>query len=125
MDQRDAKVAKDATTQGSETMEKVEANEGESKTKYEQSIGEKIHFLRKAMIASDDFAVAIRYIDSEKKITHRKISPVRFTDDKRESILALCLCREEHRTFKLSQMLEVQLIDAATVQMPEPIIEED
>ncbi len=69
-----------------------------------------------ALADSDTYAIRMHYTTHDGNVTERIVSPIRFVGD--DSILALCLCREEPRRFTLSQCSNVKLMLAADVLMP-------
>jgi predicted DNA-binding transcriptional regulator YafY len=72
-----------------------------------------------AMRDPDTWVVRLRYKDSKGDVTIRVVSPVRIEG---ESVLALCLAREECRRFKLCNVSQVKLVRASDVLMPVQII---
>jgi predicted DNA-binding transcriptional regulator YafY len=67
----------------------------------------------------DQYVLVIIYQDVDNARTKRVISPTRFTGQ--ETIRALCLCREEHRQFHLTRMVDCQLAPANDFLMPVPM----
>ena len=76
-------------------------------------------FVRMAMVEPDSFVLRFEYRDSGGKKTRRIASPIRWKD--KATFLALCLCREEPRLFRMDRVSDCELLDANTVQMPEPV----
>lgn len=68
------------------------------------------------MEASDDLVAVISYRDEWGRVTERIVSPVRFLDGGR--FLALCLCRQENRTFYLGRCQSIRVSAAADVLAP-------
>jgi len=75
------------------------------------------------MVDADNVVIAVDYRDSHGRRSQRVISPVRWLRDG-QAFTALCLGREECRTFRLDRCLAVELVASATVLMPAPISEE-
>ena len=73
-----------------------------------------------AMKEVDTFAIQIDYTDESGVKTRRIVSPIRQVDADRFD--ALCLCREEPRSFCYSRVSDVVLIHASEVQMPAEIV---
>jgi predicted DNA-binding transcriptional regulator YafY len=71
--------------------------------------------IRKAMRDPASWVLRLRYKDNEGITTIRTVSPYRIDAD---SILVLCLAREECRRLKLSSCSEIELVSAADVLMP-------
>jgi predicted DNA-binding transcriptional regulator YafY len=72
--------------------------------------------INKAMLASDDHVLEVRYTDRDGVVTQRTISPIKYVSD--NAILALCLGRETPRRFDLNRMSSIKLVDAGNVLMP-------
>jgi predicted DNA-binding transcriptional regulator YafY len=72
--------------------------------------------INKAMVAPDDFVIRMTYKDSSGVKSRRVVSPIRFINN--DMLLALCLCRETPRAFKLSCCDEIELVAATEVLMP-------
>lgn len=72
-----------------------------------------------ALAAPDDLAVLVTYLDLEKKLTLRTVSPIRYLT--RSRILVYCLGREEPRSLYLERCLRVRLRHVADVLAPEQI----
>lgn len=68
------------------------------------------------MEAPDDVVAVIKYRDEWGRVTERIVSPVRFLDGGR--FLALCLCRQQNRTFYLGRCLSIRARAAADVLAP-------
>lgn len=71
------------------------------------------------MEASDDLVAVIKYRDEWGRVTERIVSPVRFLDGGR--FLALCLGRQQNRTFYLGRCISIRAGVAADVLAPVPI----
>ena len=80
---------------------------------------QKRSIISKAMRDSDRFVVRVKYVDSKFHLTERVISPIRWQDE--THLVAMCLGREEPRTFLLDGIVGAELVDANSVLMPEPI----
>ena len=78
-----------------------------------------MNLLLDAMRDPDRWVVRIRYTDSKGKVTIRVVSPICLIKD---SILVLCLAREEPRRLKVNQISDVELVAASDVLMPVPIV---
>lgn len=72
--------------------------------------------INQGMRDSSQWVVKLIYRDRSGKITIRTVSPIRWLDAK--SFLALCLCRQEPREFKLRRCIAAQLIPEHEVLMP-------
>ena len=72
--------------------------------------------IQRAMQQADDLVVVFDYVDAHGVATRRVASPIRFLGPDR--FLALCLCREEPRSFALGQCRNVRLDLAANYLMP-------
>jgi len=70
-----------------------------------------------AMREQDTFAVSITYTDASGVRTRRVVSPIRF-EQGTDRFKALCLAREDVRTFTLSKCSDVRLVHACDVVMP-------
>jgi predicted DNA-binding transcriptional regulator YafY len=77
--------------------------------------------INKAMREPDSFVLRLCYRDSKGNVTRRVVSPIAI--DGRESMRALCLCREQVRQFKFESCSSVELVDANDVLMPVEIEE--
>ena len=75
--------------------------------------------IRRAMQDSDDWVLAMDYVDAGGNPSHRVVSPIRFVGHDR--FLGLCLCREAHRQFQVSRCQNLKLLPAASVLMPVPM----
>lgn len=84
---------------------------------------QKMATFSKAMQAPDDFVVSMKYRAKSGEVTERVVSPIRFKTDK--LLLALCLGREEPRTFDIDSCTDLVLMPANDVMMPVPIKSED
>lgn len=76
-------------------------------------------FFNTALAAPDDLAVQVTYLDLERKLTIRTVSPIRYLT--RSRLLVYCLGREEPRSLYLQRCLKVQLRHVADVLAPEKI----
>lgn len=74
-----------------------------------------------AMQRPDDYVIRMEYEDGKGKVTDRVVSPVAFLGQ--THLRAMCLCREEVRSFILKRCRRVRLVPAHEVLMPEPIRE--
>ena len=74
--------------------------------------------LVRAMNYHDDYVCRIRYTDQYGKTTIRVVSPYRFLGP---FVLALCLGREECRSFHMHRISECEVVSAHDVLMPENI----
>ena len=72
-----------------------------------------------AMAAPDDLAVQVTYLDLNRKLTIRTVSPIRYLT--RSRLLVYCLGREEPRSLYLQRCLRVRLRHVADVLAPEQI----
>ena len=72
--------------------------------------------LRRAMGDPDHWVVALDYVDSKGESTQRVVSPIRFLGPRR--FLALCLCAEACRQFRIDRCSDVQLKPAHEYVMP-------
>ena len=72
-------------------------------------------FILKALRDPDNWVIRLRYKASAGVTTIRTVSPYRIYDD---SILVLCLAREECRLLKLDRCSDIELVPAADVLMP-------
>lgn len=77
--------------------------------------------LRTAMRDPDRWVVRVRYVDSKGIATVRVVSPIRLEGD---SIMVLCLARQECRRMVLKRVSRVELVAACDVLMPVEIIVE-
>ena len=68
------------------------------------------------MQAPDDVVAVLQYRDEWGRVTERVVSPVKFIDEGR--FLALCLCRQQNRTFYLGRCLSVRAAAASEVLAP-------
>jgi hypothetical protein len=75
--------------------------------------------LRAAMRDPDNWVVRLRYIDAKGISTIRVVSPIRFEND---SVVVLCLAREQCRRMILERVSDVKLLHSADVLMPVPIL---
>ena len=72
-----------------------------------------------AMEAPDDYVLALDYRDVKGDVTSRMVSPIRYIGlGMSDRISALCLCREEPRTFSLHRMSNVRVVSASEILMP-------
>lgn len=72
--------------------------------------------LTRAMRDPDRWVCRIVYQDAAGKFTMRLISPIRFTANDR-CVLALCIGRQDHRQFVVSNIKSVAMVNAADVLM--------
>ncbi len=72
--------------------------------------------LRRAMQDSDRYVIEMDYADAKGNRTHRVVSPIRFAGQDR--FLALCLCAEACRQFRLDRCSDIQLKPARDYVMP-------
>lgn len=64
----------------------------------------------------DVFALKITYRDADGSVTRRIVSPIKMTGPDRFD--ALCLCRQEPRTFLFKGVIDAVLIHASEVLAP-------
>ncbi len=76
--------------------------------------------IRRAIREPDRFVLRIKYVDSKLAITERVVSPISFDG---RVMQALCLGREQVRSFTVDGIATVEIVDANKVLMPEPIRE--
>ena len=76
----------------------------------------------KAGLNPDEFAVEMVYRDKKGKRTRRTISPTK-VEDGQDKFGAMCLCREELRTFCFENVEEAKLVRSHEVLAPVAIIE--
>lgn len=81
-----------------------------------------INILTKAMAAPESFAIRMVYVDGKGKRTRRVVSPTAIEQDKGKFI-ALCLCRQEPRSFKLDNVESMEILPASEVFAPVEIEE--
>lgn len=79
--------------------------------------------IARAMQHPDDWVCKIVYQDKDGRRTRRVVSPVRYSNESRQSVMALCLCRQENRFFKLSGITSMEMVRANDVLMPHTIEE--
>lgn len=77
--------------------------------------------ISKAMLSPETFVLRIIYRDEKNQRRRRVVSPIKFLGEKAFS--ALCLCREEPRTFKIERCEEVELLKSEEVLAPVQIEE--
>jgi hypothetical protein len=77
--------------------------------------------LYRAQLNPDEWVARILYSDKAGSLTIRYISPTRIVE-KKGYLRALCLSREEVRTFSLEGIRDVTLVAAHRIQMPVPAI---
>lgn len=77
--------------------------------------------INETMRSPEELALVIHYLDKEKKLTRRVVSPIRWAG--KEAFLALCLCRETPRRFDVAGVYAFYVMDAADVLMPVEIVE--
>ncbi len=75
--------------------------------------------IQMAMNAPEEWVLELDYRDARGITLRRTISPIRHASHDR--VLALCLCREAPRQFRLDQCSNVRLVPAARVLMPVPM----
>ena len=66
-----------------------------------------LQIINKSMQCYDDWVIEFTYRDSKGVESKRVVSPIRFVDGNR--FLALCLCREEPRQFRMDRCNNVTL----------------
>lgn len=84
-------------------------------------LSKKRQTIHKAMSNPDEYALRLDYIAESGQVTNRTISPVRFEGRCDLRVLALCLGREQPRSFDIRRMSNLTLVSAADLLMPEPI----
>lgn len=72
--------------------------------------------INKALREPDSFVVRLCYRDSKGAVTRRVVSPISIAG--RETMRALCLCREQVRIFYLDRCSKFELLNANDVLMP-------
>lgn len=77
--------------------------------------------ISKAMLSPETLVLRIVYRDEKNHRRRRVVSPIKFIGEKAFS--ALCLCREEPRTFKIENCEEIELLKAEEVLAPVQIEE--
>ena len=75
-----------------------------------------LQIINKSMQCYDDWVIEFTYRDSKGVESKRVVSPIRFVDANR--FLALCLCREEPRQFRMDRCNNVTLKPAWDYVMP-------
>lgn len=83
---------------------------------------DRIGILTKAMAAPESFAVRMVYVDGKGKRTRRVVSPTQL-DQATGKFVALCLCRQEPRSFKLDSVESMEILPASEVFAPVEIEE--
>ena len=83
---------------------------------------DRIGILTKAMAAPETFAIRMVYVDGKGNKTRRVVSPTQL-DQGTGKFVALCLCRQEPRSFKLDNVEGMELIPASEVFAPVEIEE--
>jgi predicted DNA-binding transcriptional regulator YafY len=73
-----------------------------------------------AMQDPDGWVVSIDYRREDGVVHRRTVSPIRWRPGR---VVALCLAREEPRSFRTDRIQNVRMIRAETVQMPTEIVE--
>lgn len=73
--------------------------------------------IQRTMDNPDDFVLEIEYLDQKNKITRRTISPTSWLSGKK-TFRALCLGREALRTFIVSRIQALRVVDANDVLAP-------
>ena len=64
----------------------------------------------------DRYAAQIQYTDTKGRSTVRTVSPIRYSTP--ETLLAICLGREEPRAFKVQNITRAKLVDANDILAP-------
>lgn len=82
---------------------------------------ERMGMITKSMQSPETLCLRIIYIDEKGKRRRRVVSPIRFIGQ--EAFSALCLCREEPRTFKIERCEKIELLNSADILMPVEIEE--
>jgi predicted DNA-binding transcriptional regulator YafY len=77
--------------------------------------------ISKAMLSPETLVLRIVYRDEKGQRRRRVVSPIKFIGEKAFS--ALCLCREEPRTFKIERCEEIELLKSDDVLAPVQIEE--
>lgn len=77
--------------------------------------------IAKGIDSPESVVLEIQYRDAKGHETQRTISPVRLEDDG-QSLMALCLAKEEPRKFKLASIKSFTLVDANDCMMPMPMV---
>lgn len=77
--------------------------------------------IERAMRDCDTYVVELEYLDSRGHHTRRVVSPIRFLSSNR--FLALCLCSEAPRQFRLNRCQNIRLRGAHDYVMPVPMEE--
>jgi predicted DNA-binding transcriptional regulator YafY len=72
--------------------------------------------IQRAIVQSDDYVILFDYVDAKGNATRRVVSPIRFVGSDR--FLALCLSREEPRSFTLAHCRNVRIDRACNYLMP-------
>lgn len=75
--------------------------------------------IHRAMKDPDSWIVDIVYKDSSGIRSKRAVSPIKYVG---ADMVALCLCRQEPRRFRMSQIQSATLRSSADAMMPEQII---
>ena len=75
-----------------------------------------MQMIARAMRDPDNWVVELSYNDARGKQTRRVVSPIRFAGQGR--FLALCLCAEACRQFRIDRCSDVQLKPAHEYVMP-------
>ena len=83
---------------------------------------DRIGILTKAIAAPETFAIRMVYVDGKGNKTRRVVSPTQL-DQGTGKFVALCLCRQEPRSFKLDNVEGMELIPASEVFAPVEIEE--
>lgn len=78
---------------------------------------DRIGILTKAMAAPESFAIRMVYVDGKGNRTRRVVSPTQL-DQGTGKFVALCLCRQEPRSFKLDNVEAMEIIPASEVFAP-------
>lgn len=78
---------------------------------------DRMGILTKAMAAPETFAIRMVYVDGKGNRTRRVVSPTQL-DQGAGKFVALCLCRQEPRSFKLDNVETMEIIPASEVLAP-------
>lgn len=82
--------------------------------------------LRRAKASPDRWAIRMTYTDDDGRRTVRHVSPIRLRGfGATATMTALCLSREEPRTFRLGHCRDITLVPAHDLLMPVPIEESE
>lgn len=70
-----------------------------------------------AMSNPDRWVIRFRYLNARGESTCRMASPVRWSRSG-DAFVALCLCREECRTFRVDRCSDMEMVESDKVLMP-------